>query len=398
MNVLDYLASEFSSFKEKPFNTVDSAILSQICMVHAEKVIPALPERKGLSSWGSRLRNIVDPATRPVHFIDLLRAEYYETMFTGLVPGLIKENLLAVAASPRFREMVVSDYVSLFDEKRNTQFAAMTFSYGREFSYIAFRGTDTSLAGWHENFDMAHEQAVPAQQQALAYLEAVAKRARGRLVVGGHSKGGNLALYAALHAKPAVKSKIDLVYSHDGPGFKADSVSRDLWDSLDGRIHRTVPQDSVVGLLMDNPAPLRVVESTAKGIDQHSVFTWEVGEGDFVYRDELSDSAKFTRDVLHEWLALFSDDEAEEVVDALFAAIAVSGAKDASDIFLAGPKMVPLIMAAAKNVDANSRAVLTSALGSLGEVAARHAFGGVTAAAQGAFEKLGAIAALRREE
>ncbi len=395
MDILGYLASEFSSFDEKPFNAVDSAILSQICMVHAEEVIPAFPKDRQVSRWRRRLQGIVDPTARPVHCIDLVRAEYYETMFTGLVPSLIKENLLAVAASPRFRDMLASDYLCLFDEVQHTQFAALTFTYKKEFAYIGFRGTDTSLAGWHENFNMAFSPSVPAQEQALAYLEAVSARTPRRLIVGGHSKGGNLAMYAALHARPEVKERIESVYSHDGPGFKTGAVPSLLWESLEGRIHRTVPQDSVVGLLLDASAPLRVVKSTAHGIDQHSVFTWEVEDGDFVYEDDVSDSSKFTCEVLHEWLSSYSDEEAKDVVDALFAAIEASGAKDATDIFFAGPKMASLIMAAGKNIDGRSRTVLMSALGSLGEVAARHAAEGVAAAAHEAFDKLGTIAARR---
>ena len=211
MNLLDYLATEFAPFDEKPFNPVDSAVLSQFCMVRAEGIVPPLRERKAFGRLGTIVKNLLSPSGRPAHFLDTLRAEHYEHMFSGLIPGRVKENMLALAASPRFRDMVIRDYLSLFDTERQTQFAAMTFVYKKEFAYVGFRGTDTSITGWRENFNMCYTAPVPAQEQAARYLEAVAPHLPRRLFVGGHSKGANLALYAALNASAAVQDRIERV-------------------------------------------------------------------------------------------------------------------------------------------------------------------------------------------
>lgn len=388
MSILDYLASEFASFDDKPFNPVDSAVLSQFCMVRAEGIVPALRERKSFLSLGTAVQNLLSPARGAVHFADLLRAERYAEMFTGLIPGRVKDNLLAVAASPRFRDMVLRDYLSLFDTERQTQFAAVTFVYKREFAYVGFRGTDTSVTGWRENFNMACTTPVPAQEQAARYLETVAPHLPKRLFIGGHSKGANLALYAALKAQPSVQDRIELVYSHDGPGFKAGTFSPADWDRLDGRIHRTVPQESVVGMLMESHAKPRIVKSTEHGLMQHSPFTWEVDGEDFVYLDSLTDSAKFTDTVFTEWLSRYSDEEAAIVVDALFKAIEASGVQNATEVFFGGPKTVALITDAAKKVDGDARDTLASALGAFAEIAARTATQGIASAAQEAVAKL----------
>ena len=150
MNLLDYLATEFAPFDEKPFNPVDSAVLSQFCMVRAEGVVPALRERSSFLDLGTIVENLLSPARSAVRFADALRAELYPSMFTGLDPHRVKENLLALAASPRFRDMRVRDYLSLFDTDRQTQFAAMTFVHRKDFAYVGFRGTDTSFTGWRE--------------------------------------------------------------------------------------------------------------------------------------------------------------------------------------------------------------------------------------------------------
>ena len=379
MNLLDYLATEFALFEEKPFNPVDSAALSQVCMVRAEGIVPALRERKSFFDLGTVVENLLSPAGRSVRFADALRAELFADMFTGLDPARVKENLFALAASPRFRDMGVRDYLSLFDTERQTQFAATTFVHEKEFAYVGFRGTDASFTGWRENFNMAYDAPVPAQEQAVRYLEAVAPRLPKRLYVGGHSKGGNLALYAALRAKPAVQDRIERVFTHDGPGFKAGMVGAEEYAVIRDRVHKTVPQDSVVGMLMDSPADLdlRVVHSSARSIDQHSVFTWDVEGDDFAYVDGLADGARFTDAVITQWLAGFSDEEAAVVVDALFQALEASGARDATEVLSGGAKSIALLSEASKNIDDDARDVLAAALGSLAEVAAREATQGL---------------------
>ncbi|WP_080800397.1 Mbeg1-like protein [Arabiibacter massiliensis] len=379
MNLLDYLATEFATFDEKPFNPVDSAILSQFCMVRAEGIVPALRERKSFLDVGTLVQNLLSPARDEVRFVDLLRAERYGDMFTGLDPANVKDNLLALAASPRFRDMRVRDYLSLFDTERQTQFAAVTFVYKKDFAYVGFRGTDTSFTGWRENFNMVYNAPVPAQEQAVRYLEAVAPRLPKCLFVGGHSKGGNLAMYAALRANPAVQDRIERVFTHDGPGFKAGMVSSEEYAAIRDRVHKTVPQDSVVGMLMDSPADLdlRVVHSSEKGVMQHSVFSWDVDGDDFAYVEGLTDGARFTDAVVTQWLARFSDEEAAVVVDALFQALEASGARDATEVLMGGPKSIALLGEAAKNIDDDARDVLTGALGSLAEVAAREATSGL---------------------
>lgn len=377
MNILDYLATEFASFDEKPFNPVDSAVLSQFCMVRVDDFVAPLRERKSFSSWGTVVQNLFSPPLRTVHFLDLLRAERYENMFTGLIPGKIKDNLLALAASPRFRDVTIRDTLSLFNTEQQTQFAAVTLVYKKDFAYVGFRGTDASLIGWRENFNMAYSPSVPAQEQAVRYLEAVAPHLPKRLFVGGHSKGGNLAMYAALKASQSVQDRIERVYTHDGPGMKKGVFTAADWGRLAGRIHRSVPQDSVIGMLMESYDAPRVVQSNEKGINQHSLFSWEVEGDDFVYLDSLTDNAKFTDALFCEWLAHYTDNEAADIVQALFEAVEASGANNAMEIFFGGPKTLARLGEAAKNIDGPARDTLLGALGSLTETAARIAAQGI---------------------
>lgn len=373
MNLLDYLATEFATFDEKPFNPIDSVALSQFCMVRAEGIVPALHERKTFLNIGSTVENLFSPARHAIRFTDALRAERYATMFTGLVPDLIKKNLLALAASPRFRDITIRDYLSLLDTRRQTQFAATTFVYKKEFAYVGFRGTDNSFTGWKENFNMAYTAPVPAQEQAARYVDIVGPRLPKRLFIGGHSKGGNLAVYAALRTDPNVRKRIERVYNHDGPGFKPGTFSEDDWASLENRVHRTVPQESIIGMLMESRVVPHVVKSSEHGIMQHNPFSWEIGDDDFVYLDDISDSARFTEGVLAEWLAAFTDEERAVIVAAIFEALETSGAQNVTDLLSGGVKTIAIIAEAAKCADKETRDILLATLKKLTSIAMRNA-------------------------
>ena len=361
--LLDYLETKLASFEDEPLNPVDSAALTQLCMVRGEDVLPPLEERKSFAGLRAILRNVTSRETRPVPIRDMLLAEHFPGMFTGLDPKNIKLNLFALAASPRFRTMCAHDYLSLFDAEQETQFAAMTFTAKKQFVYVGFRGTDTSLAGWKENFNMAFADAVPAQHQAERYLEAIAAKTTGPLYVGGHSKGGNLAEYAALKASPETQARIERVFIHDGPGFKEGTFSDKDYEPLQGRIHKTIPTESFVGILLESQAPVHVVKSRAKGLDQHSVFSWEVDDAldDFAYAGEMPESTKLMAESLRAWLARFDDREREAVVESVFRAIEASGADDAGDLLSGGSKSIAILVDALKKAEVSDRDTLIDA-------------------------------------
>lgn len=371
MNILDYLATEFATFEEKPFNDVDALVLSEICMVRFDDIVPGLKEKSLFADIGTIVENLLSPSGRGVAFRDALRAELFESMFPGLVPDRTKALLIALAASPRYRDMVIRDYLSLLDVERQTQFAAMSFSHKRAFAFIGFRGTDSSLVGWKEDFNMAFTCPVPAQDQAVRYLESAAGGLPKQLMVGGHSKGGNLAVFAAVNVSAKVQNRIERIYDFDGPGFKPSVFTSEQYASIADRVTKIVPTDSIVGMLMESHEDYRVVESDAKGIAAHSGFTWQIDGDRFVYAERISDSARFTDQVMTEWLGSFSDEELAVIVDAFFEAIAASGAEDATDILSGGVKTIQLLMDANKNTREPARTILAGAIAKLSEVGLR---------------------------
>lgn len=401
VNLHEYLEHELRTFDELPLGPVDSAALSQLAMVEASGIVPALRPRDverlrrvgGIDAAGatmpgeedSFLPRLVDRAdaladalnarlVRGAHVADLLAAERFDTMFTGLDQVNIKREIGALAASPRFRVLELRDYVSLLDDAKRVQFSATCYVLPGRWAYVAFRGTDTSFTGWRENFDMAVTPPVPAQRMAAAYLELVARHLPQDLYVGGHSKGGNLATYAALRCSDAVRARITAVFDHDGPGFKPgfleDESALRARSQLAGKMERTVPVDSVVGMLMDSVASESAVLSSALGADQHSVFTWQVEDGAFACAPQVSSIARRTHEVMGSWLASFAPDELPGFIDELFGALESSGADNAGQIFGGGPQAAQLIREATRNADDRAREVIAPAIARLAAISA----------------------------
>ncbi len=371
MKLLDYIDQNLATFDELPFTPLDSVALSLFCMVRSDLLVPPLESRLTFANANTLVKNIEAHTSQPVHFIDFVRAELYPRLFAGLEPQSAKALMLALAASPRYRDMVVQDALDLFNVERQTQFFAVTYVEPGKFAYLGFRGTDITFTGWRENCNMVFSEVVPSQLQALRYLETVADKIPEKLYVGGHSKGGNLAAYAALNAAPEIQDRIAGVFLHDAPGFTPATVDPSLWEKLAGRVHRSVPRESFVGMLMDTPVPYHVVESDGVGIMQHSPYTWEVDDGanDFVYLDTLQDRALYNAAVFDVWMSQYTPQEAAAIVNALFEAIEASGAHDAKEVLFTGPHSVGLLASAARHLDSQSRTTLLNALGSLANIA-----------------------------
>lgn len=343
----------------------------------------------------------------PVRFADLMRAELFPTMFSGMHAAQMKQQLFWLAASPRFRDLLIYDHAAAFDEARDLQFAATTYVCPGRFAYVGFRGTDTTLTGWREDFNMAYQAPVEAQVLAARYLATVAADPRlpKTLLVGGHSKGGNLAEYAALTAAPEVQQRIARLYNHDGPGFKAGLFAAADYEPLAGRMTKQVPADSMVGILMESFMPVEVVQAAGRGFEQHSVFQWivegadgEPGRSDaegardtgevqdaetarnvsgawkaFAKLPALPERTQRRAEALDRWLASLDGSEREAMVDALFTALKAAGITDASQLFEGGREWA-ILRDGVMGAPAEDRTIMLNALRGL-----TRAFSDVTA-------------------
>ena len=318
-NCLDYLEERgHLPFSQAPFCIIDSLILSVCAYAPLEGVLPGLSAQEALP-----FRQAVDRLTTQAGW------DHTGVLMADQIPRLV----VRTAESPRFAQVRLGCCESILDEETGTQFAALTWVLPDRTLYLSFRGTDDSLVGWKECFRMAFTFPIPAQKLAENYLAQVAARHPGKLRLGGHSKGGNLAVWAAVHAQPMVRRRILRVDSHDGPGFTRDLTGTPAYQALAKRIRIFVPQSSLVGALLHQDRHCQVIRSHGSGtVGQHDPFSWE-GEGT-QYRLLPRRSAFGRKSVgtVHAWLAAMSPQEQEEFVEILFHLLAAGHAKTLTDI------------------------------------------------------------------
>ncbi len=348
-NFLTYAQTCWDSWDERPFSSVDSLVLSWLAYYR----LPA--DWRAVATWEG------------VDVRDLLRLECRESMTGGLWDPEGSWNLLvAVCANPRYRGLRVCGYRTEFDAAAEEQFAAVTFCLPDGNIYVAYRGTDSTMVGWKEDFNMSFRCPVPAQTTATSYLESVTAALDGPLMCGGHSKGGNLAVYAASMCDPAVRERLVRVYSHDGPGFNETFLGGAEYQALSatGKIDKTLPRSSIIGMIFEHQEDYAVVESCDFGLLQHNPFSWVVphGEADFAYCEGLSAGARYMDDALAAWVAGVTPAERGRFIDELFELLSVTGAERFSDITADWQQNVPKILSALAEVDSDTRRFLIDTL------------------------------------
>jgi hypothetical protein len=286
-------------------------------------------------------------------------------------PDRTKQLLTAVAASPRFRDIKVMGYVSKLDKAQEKQFSAMTFRLAPRLSYIAFRGTDGTVVGWKEDFNMAFRSPIPSQEEAIRYLTQAGRHCPGQILVGGHSKGGNLAVYASAFCKESLQLRIQRVYSHDGPGFLPHVLQSPGMAAILPRVEKTLPQSSVVGLLLEHQEALKIVKSRSVSVLQHDPFTWEVEKGSFVPLEQFTRDARHLDRTLTAWLQKMDHTQRERLVEALFGILESTDVRTLDQLRADWQKAIPAVAREAANLDQDTREFLFRALKELAALSIR---------------------------
>lgn len=347
-NFLTYAQTALDSFDDRPFCAVDSLVFSWLSYLRLPSDMPRLTDWQGLDVR------------------ELLRAECYQDMIDDLWdPQGSRALLEAVAASPRYRGVRVCGYRAVSDVAMTEQFAAVTFRFPAGFSYVSFRGTDSTIVGWKEDFNMAFRCPVPAQESAAHYVDEVAAAIDGPLLCGGHSKGGNLAVYSAAMCSDGARNRIERAFSHDGPGFVEEFLSGDAFAGLSGRIDKTLPQSSIFGMMFETQEDYAIVESTEFSLLQHNPFSWVVDGCDFVYRERLSAGARYVDGSIREMLLAVTPSERERFVDALFSVFEATGAVRFADIAGNLRESLPVMLQAAQGFDQDTRRFVSQTIAAI---------------------------------
>ena len=299
-----------------PFNEVDNLILCKLVALDFTDIVPEdgqIPLREAAAGYFDRYG---DADVR----LGVLVAP-------GVVPLMKK-----LVESVRFGEVLLCDYVNHIDQAREEQFSAMTLETADGVRFVSFRGTDDTIVAWREDFKMGVEDTVPAQTDALAYLCRAAWRSAAPLRVGGHSKGGNLAVYAAMNAPEEVQRRILRIYNNDGPGFRESVQHTPEYRRIQPRLTTLVPQYSLVGMLLSHDDDFEIVRSTETGIAAHNGFTWEVLGTAFVRCEDFSLRSRVFDRAIHAWADDLDDETRGQFVDTFFDLLGSAGAVTLTDI------------------------------------------------------------------
>lgn len=321
-SLYDYIKwyGEFS-FEEKPLTEVDNIILSRISYLIIEGI----------------------EFDHPYKFKDVVKKLQATTGIHGCFYGN-EQIVIDAADSKRFGEMYISNYKDIYDESISAQFAAMTLDLTDDVRFVAFRGTDETLLGWKEDFMISFTE-TEAQKESLEYLKNSFDGVHD-VYVGGHSKGGNLALYSSAHLEDEeLQKQLKFVYINDGPGLCPEVCDNTCVARIKDKALRIMPEYSVFGKLFEETQiPGKIVKSSFEGVAQHDCVSWGVDHGKPDYSDSHSSGSIFINQILDQWIESVNNERRVGFVNNLFNAIENSGYTTTTEIMEKGPFAIEKIL------------------------------------------------------
>ena len=301
-------------FSQVPPNNVDALVFSALAYVQYDGIITEdKAQQMTLRETAQILFSKPDAATR------------------CRVPNDL-ELLKAAAETDRFGQVGLCAYQDILNPAEETQFAAISFLLSDGTAFLAFRGTDSTLVGWKEDFNMTFQESIPAQRLAKEYVQRFASVTKAPLRLGGHSKGGNLAVYAGAKCGEALQERILEVFNHDGPGFTEAMMEDPGYLRIVPRVKTLVPQSSIFGMLLERQEAYTVIRSNQLGIMQHDPYSWEVMGNNFILLEELTANSKFLDRTFRTWLAGLTPQERSAFFDSVFEVVMTENTSNAKDL------------------------------------------------------------------
>lgn len=313
-NILTYLKWRGDlTFTERPFCEVDNLVLSELAYLNLAGIVPAASEDSS------------------IEMEQAAKLFYSQSRSNTCADGPSEDFLNVMASSNRYRKVKLSHFTEELDEQTGTDFCALHIELGDGTVYVAFRGTSDSLLGWREDFSMSF-QIMPSQKLAAEYLEETMDRNDVRYRVGGHSKGGNLAVYAAMMLPLEKQDAVMEIYSNDGPGLCPAIVDMERYRAISHKLTCIVPEFSVIGALFENKAPTKIVTSSVSGFLQHDGVTWQIEGDHFCTVESRSAECEYYNHIFDQWIESATMEQRKVFTKDLFDALEAGGAKKRSEI------------------------------------------------------------------
>ena len=321
-NLITYVQQyEAQIFQEKLVTDIDILVLTEIAYLPFDEIVSSSFEEKAaisLNQLGKEFETIKEKEHKNNPFM------------------ITKERIQlldVVSKSPRFKDVKVFGFMNDIDDELTKQFAAVCYQWEEESRWIIFRGTDESLTGWKEDFMMTYSDLIPAQIDAIEYLRKQAEFFSGSLNISGHSKGGNLSLYASAMQEEDIQHRIQQIYCWDAPGVHRSILNTEGYQRVVSKAKRYIPQDSIVGLMLESQVPYHIIESQGSGISQHSALMWNIEDDHFVELTELTKNSQLTDQTFKQWTEVVSDEDLKLFFDTFFELIFEMGVETVNDVY-----------------------------------------------------------------
>lgn len=277
-----------------------------------------------------------------------------------------KEFFPAMGKTERFGNMLTTKYVNKIETEQEKQFSAITVLMPDDTIYVSFRGTDNTIVGWKEDFNMSFKSHIASQISAKEYLENIAEEFPNKKIrVGGHSKGGNIAIYASAFAKQEVKDRIINVYNNDGPGFCEDVIKTAEYQEIMPKTHTYIPQSSIIGRLMNHKEKYTIIESTQKGIMQHDLYSWQILGKEFITLPNVTNESEFIDKTIKEWLENVEPAKREQVINVIFEILNSTDAQTTKELRKNLFSNIKVILEKYKNIDPETKEMIAQTANAL---------------------------------
>lgn len=312
-NVIDYIKWRGDlNLLQDEFNEIDNLILSRFSYFPLDNLIKK-DETVSIKELSERFKNT-----------DISKMKILWPNDVDLFP--------VMGESKRFGKMKVTKYINKVKPEKEEQFSAVTIIMPDDTLYVSYRGTDNTVVGWKEDLNMSFKSHVAGQLESKKYLEEIANKYPNKLRVGGHSKGGNFAIYASIFAENDIKDRIINIYNNDGPGFGDDIIQTEEYKGIIKKVNTYIPQESVFGRLLNHEEKYTIVESIEKGFMQHDLYTWQVLGNKFIYLKEVTSGSNFIDKSIKDWLKQVDAKQREQVIDIIFEIINSTNVETVSEL------------------------------------------------------------------
>lgn len=338
-NVNDYLEwrGDVLLNREHPLNEIDSIILARFSYLIFNRI--QMEERETIKSISQKMKDFKNEEFR----------------YNG-----DKQLITNLGISRRFRDMAVTDFIENNQKENEKQFGAIVIHINEEELYVSFIGTDSTIYGWKEDFNMAFMENVPCQVEGLKYLEKIGKKyPKKKIRIGGHSKGGNVAIYSSILVNKEIQDRIIKVYNYDGPGFCEQFIKEHDKNEILNRINTYFPQDSIIGRIMNHKEKCLVVLSVEKGIYQHDIYSWQVMGTDLIYSAELTNTSEAINKTITNWLENTTNEQRKMFFDTIFDLFYSTEAKTFGEMSKHLSKNLPIIYRRYGEISVEDKKIMT---------------------------------------